>query len=37
MVKPLLIRIGNQRKGHYRVRLDNKWVDIPDKAVITET
>jgi hypothetical protein len=33
MVKPLLIRIG---KGHYRVRLDNKWVDVPDEAVITE-
>jgi hypothetical protein len=35
-VKPLLIQIGNQREGHYRVRLDNKWVDVPDKAVITE-
>ena len=36
MVKPLLIRIGNQKEGHYRVRLDNKWVDVPDEAVITE-
>jgi hypothetical protein len=22
--------------GHYRVRLDNQWVDVPDDAVITE-
>jgi hypothetical protein len=22
--------------GHYRVRLDNEWVDVPDEAVITE-
>jgi hypothetical protein len=23
-------------KGHYRVRLDNEWIDVPDDAVITE-
>jgi hypothetical protein len=22
--------------GHYRVRIDNQWVDVPDEAVITE-
>jgi hypothetical protein len=22
--------------GHYRVRIDNEWVDVPDDAVITE-
>jgi len=22
--------------GHYRVRLDGQWVDVPDEAVITE-
>ncbi len=22
--------------GHYRVRLDGKWVDVPDSAVVTE-
>jgi hypothetical protein len=22
--------------GHYKVRLDNEWVDVPDEAVITE-
>jgi hypothetical protein len=22
--------------GHYRVRLDNEWIDVPDEAVITE-
>jgi hypothetical protein len=22
--------------GHYRVRVDNEWVDVPDDAVITE-
>jgi hypothetical protein len=22
--------------GHYRVRLDNQWIDVPDDAVITE-
>ena len=22
--------------GHYRVRLDNEWIDVPDDAVITE-
>jgi hypothetical protein len=22
--------------GHYRVRLKNEWVEVPDKAVITE-
>jgi hypothetical protein len=24
------------RSGHYRVRIDNEWVDVPDDAVITE-
>jgi hypothetical protein len=24
------------KEGHYRVRLDNKRVDVPDNAVITE-
>ena len=24
------------RDGHYRVRLENKWVDVPDEALITE-
>jgi hypothetical protein len=24
------------KEGHYRVRLDNKWVDVPDDAVVTE-
>lgn len=22
--------------GHYRVRLDGQWIDVPDEAVITE-
>jgi hypothetical protein len=25
------------KEGHYRVRLDNKWVIAPDDVVITET
>ena len=24
------------RNGHYRVRIDGEWVDVPDDAVITE-
>jgi len=24
------------RNGHYRVRIDSEWVDVPDEAVITE-
>jgi hypothetical protein len=24
------------KSGHYRVRIDNEWVDVPDEAVITE-
>ena len=24
------------KDGHYRVRLENKWFDVPDKSVITE-
>ena len=24
------------KQGHYRVRLENNWVDVPDDAVITE-
>ncbi len=23
-------------KGHYRVRINNQWVDVPNEAVITE-
>ena len=23
-------------EGHYRVRIDNQWVDVPEDAVITE-
>jgi hypothetical protein len=24
------------KNGHYRVRLENNWIDVPDDAVITE-
>ena len=24
------------KNGHYRVRLENEWIDVPDDAVITE-
>lgn len=24
------------KDGHYRVRLDGRWIDVPDDAVITE-
>jgi hypothetical protein len=24
------------KNGHYRVRLGNEWIDVPDDAVITE-
>jgi len=24
------------KDGHYRVRLDGEWIDVPDEAVITE-
>ena len=24
------------KSGHYRVRIDNEWIDVPDDAVITE-
>ena len=24
------------KDGHYRVRLDGKWIDVPDDALITE-
>ena len=24
------------KEGHYRVRLDNKWIDVPGEAAITE-
>jgi hypothetical protein len=27
---------GESGNGHYRVRLDGEWVDVPDEAVITE-
>ncbi len=26
----------DSHNGHYRVRLDGEWVDVPDEAVITE-
>lgn len=22
--------------GHFRVRIDNEWIDVPDDAVVTE-
>ena len=28
-------RLG-KRDGHYRVRVDGGWVDVPDEAVISE-
>jgi hypothetical protein len=24
------------KSGHYRVRLENNWIDVPDEALITE-
>ncbi|PAY09572.1 hypothetical protein CK489_02955 [Bradyrhizobium sp. UFLA03-84] len=24
------------KSGHYRVRIDNEWIEVPDDAVITE-
>jgi hypothetical protein len=24
------------KSGHYRVRLDGEWIDVPDEAVVTE-
>ncbi len=26
----------DSKNGHYRVRLDGQWIDVPDDAVITE-
>ena len=26
----------DSKEGHYRVRLDNNWIDVPEDAVITE-
>jgi hypothetical protein len=26
----------DSKDGHYRVRLDNEWIDVPDDAVVTE-
>ena len=26
----------DSKEGHFRVRLENNWVDVPDDAVITE-
>ena len=26
----------DSKNGHYRVRLENKWIDVPDEALITE-
>ena len=28
--------IGSPSNGHYRVRLEGEWYDVPDDAVITE-
>ena len=28
--------IGRSKDGHYRVRLEGEWLDVPDEAVITE-
>jgi hypothetical protein len=25
----------DSKDGHYRVRLDNQWIDVPDDALIT--
>jgi hypothetical protein len=36
MVKASQTRIGIQKNGHYRVRLENNWIDVPDDAIITE-
>jgi len=30
------IQTGDSKDGHYRVRLDNQWIDVPDDALITE-
>ena len=27
---------GSDGKSHYRVRLNGKWLDVPDEAVVTE-
>jgi hypothetical protein len=24
------------KDGHYRVRLEGRWIDVPDDAVVTE-
>jgi hypothetical protein len=29
-------RDWESKSGHYRVRVDNEWIDVPDDAVITE-
>jgi hypothetical protein len=26
----------DSKEGHYRVRLDGEWIDVPDDAVITQ-
>ena len=26
----------DSKNGHYRARLENKWIDVPDEALITE-
>jgi hypothetical protein len=26
----------DSKDGHYRVRLENRWIDVPDDALITE-
>ena len=26
----------DSKNGHYRVRLENNWIDVPDEALITE-
>jgi hypothetical protein len=27
---------GESHDGHYRVRIDDEWVDVPDDTVVTE-
>ena len=36
MAAPSATSIGKAKGGHYRVRIEGEWVDVPDEAVITE-
>ena len=36
MARAWPIPTGNSKDGHFRVRLENNWIDVPDDAVITE-